>query len=65
MHPIDFDEPLLDRKAAARFLNMKPNTLAVWDCTKRHNLQPIRIGNRVRYAKSSLVRFLNEQHEEK
>lgn len=42
----NFNEPLIDRKTAARFLNMKPETLAVWDCTKRYDLKPLRIGNR-------------------
>lgn len=44
MQTVNFDEPLLDRKSAARFLNIKPNTLAVWDCTKRYDLHPIKIG---------------------
>jgi hypothetical protein len=53
---------LLDRKEAAKYLGLKnPNTLAVWDCTKRYNLGPIKVGFRVRYTKSNLVRFLNDQ----
>lgn len=61
MNTINFNEPLLDRKSAARFLNVKPGTLAVWDCTRRYNLHPIKIGNRVRYSKARLVEFLNDQ----
>ena len=41
-------EPLLDRKSAARYLNVAPGTLAVWDCTKRYDLKPIKIGRSVR-----------------
>jgi hypothetical protein len=55
------DEPLMDRRAAAAFLNVSPGTLAVWDCTKRYDLRPIKVGTRVRYTKANLVRFLNDQ----
>jgi len=58
-------EPLLDRKAAAAFLKVSPGTLAVWDCTKRYNLRPIKVGSRVRYTRANLIRFLNDQHKEK
>jgi predicted DNA-binding transcriptional regulator AlpA len=55
-------EPLLDRKAAARYLNVSPGTLAVWDCTKRYNLHPVKVGRRsVRYRRSALDQFLAEQ----
>jgi len=55
------DEPLLNRKEAARLLNIKPSTLAVWDCTKRYELKPLLVGNRVRYQKAVLIAFLNGQ----
>jgi|GEM_PF-1248364 len=62
----ELDEPLLDRKEAAEYLGLKnPNTLAVWDCTKRYDLRPIKVGSRVRYSKANLIRFLNEQLKEK
>lgn len=51
-------EPLLDRKSAARYLSVSPGTLAVWDCTKRYDLEPIKVGRSVRYRRSSLDRFL-------
>lgn len=54
-------EPLLDRKAAARYLGVSPGTLAVWDCTKRYNLKPIKIGRSVRYRRTDLEDFLNAQ----
>jgi len=59
------DEPLLDRKQAALFLNVSPGTLAVWDCTGRRDLRPFKVDNRVRYSKANLIRFLNEQLKEK
>lgn len=54
-------EPLLDRKAAARYLGVSPGTLAVWDCTKRYDLKPIKIGRSVRYRRADLDAFLNAQ----
>ncbi|QEC79346.1 helix-turn-helix domain-containing protein [Mucilaginibacter ginsenosidivorax] len=53
-------DPLLTRKEAARYLDMAPNTLAVWACTKRYNLNPIKIGRSVRYRRSELDRFLDQ-----
>ena len=54
-------EPLLDRKSAAKYLNISPGTLAVWDCTKRYDLKPLKIGRAVRYRRSSLDQFLESQ----
>ena len=54
-------EPLLSRKQAAAYLNISITTLAVWDYTKRYNLEPIKIGKCVRYRRSSLDRFIDEQ----
>lgn len=54
-------EPLLDRKSAARYLNVSPATLAVWDCTKRYDLKPLKIGRSVRYRRSNLDAFLESQ----
>lgn len=54
-------DPLLDRKTAAKYLSLSPGTLAVWDCTKRYDLKPIKIGRAVRYRRSSLDQFLENQ----
>ncbi|RKR82040.1 helix-turn-helix protein [Mucilaginibacter gracilis] len=53
-------DELLTRKEAARMLKFSPETLAVWDCTKRYNLNPIKIGNSVRYRRSDLNKFLEQ-----
>lgn len=59
--PPNIDDPLLDRPAAAKYLGgLKPNTLAVWDCTKRYDLKPIKIGKLVRYKRSVLDKFIRE-----
>ncbi|WP_375444374.1 helix-turn-helix domain-containing protein [uncultured Fibrella sp.] len=54
-------EPLLDRKSAARYLRVSPGTLAVWDCTKRYDLKPIKIGRAVRYRQSDLDAFIEQR----
>ncbi|MFT3909720.1 MAG: helix-turn-helix domain-containing protein [Ferruginibacter sp.] len=57
-----FGEQLLDRASAAKYLGgLKPGTLAVWDCTKRYDLKPIKIGKLVRYKRSVLDQFLKER----
>lgn len=56
------NDELLTRPEAARYLKVTVGTLAVWDCTKRYNLEPLYVGKRsVRYRRSSLDRFLEEQ----
>lgn len=61
MHKNNNTEPLLDRKTAARYLAISPGTLAVWDCTKRYDLKPIKVGRAVRYRKSDLDKFLEDR----
>ena len=55
------DEPLLSRKQAAEYLNVKAQTLAVWDSTKRYNLNPLKVGRAVRYRRCDLDAFLESQ----
>jgi len=56
------EDELLDRAQAAKYLGgLSPGTLAVWDCTKRYNLKPVKIGTAVRYRKSVLDQFLEDQ----
>jgi excisionase family DNA binding protein len=54
-------ETLLTRKEAARYLRVSPGTLAVWDCTKRYNLKPLKVGRSVRYRQEDLDHFLEDQ----
>lgn len=51
-------EPLLNRKQAAAYLNVTPGTLAVWDCIRRYDLKPIKIGRAVRYRRANLDKFI-------
>ncbi|MBD2705652.1 helix-turn-helix domain-containing protein [Spirosoma sp. BT702] len=55
------NEALLDRKEAAKYLRISPNTLAVWDCTKRYDLKPLKVGRAVRYRRSELDKFIERQ----
>lgn len=59
--PYRNEEQLLSRKAAARYLNVSPGTLAVWDCLKKYDLKPIKAGRAVRYRKANLDAFLERQ----
>ena len=54
-------DPLIRRKKAARYLDVSHGTMAVWDCTKRYDLKPVKIGNAVYYRKSVLDAFLEER----
>lgn len=54
-------EPLLDAKAAADYLAVSIPTLATWRCTKRYDLKYYKIGRAVRYRRSDLEAFLNNQ----
>ena len=56
------DDILMDRKTAAKYIGFQPSSLAVWACTKKYDLKPIKIGKRaVRYRKSVLDLFLQGQ----
>lgn len=54
-------DPLLNRVKAAEYLDISPGTLAVWDSTKKYNLEPIKVGSNVRYRRSSLDRFIAQR----
>jgi excisionase family DNA binding protein len=49
---------LLNREEAAKYLDVKPQTLACWACTRRYGLRYIKVGRNVRYRRSDLDRFL-------
>ncbi|MBD2704693.1 helix-turn-helix domain-containing protein [Spirosoma sp. BT702] len=55
------DDSLIDRREAAKYLSVSPGTLAVWDCTKRYDLKPRKIGRAVRYRRSDLDKFIEQQ----
>lgn len=52
---------LVNREEAAKFLNVKPQTLACWASTKRYQLPMVKVGRAVRYRLSDLERWLEER----
>jgi len=55
------NDDLVDRKRAAKYLGVSPGTLAVWKCTKRYNLEHVKIGRSVKYRLSDLKKFVEER----
>ena len=55
------DENLLDPEQAAKYLGVKPGTLAVWRSTKRQDLPYIRVGRCIRYRPAD-VRAFNDRN---
>jgi predicted DNA-binding transcriptional regulator AlpA len=53
--------PLLNRKEAAHYLGVSPGTLAIWDCTKHKQLNPVKIGKLVHYRLADLDHFLDQR----
>ena len=61
MQDVTKNDPLLKRKLAATHVGVEPGTLAVWDCTKRHDLKPEKIGKFVYYRQSVLDKFIEDR----
>jgi excisionase family DNA binding protein len=53
------DSNLLTRDQAAKYLGVKPQTLAAWLCRRRYPLPVVRVGRLVRYRLSDLEAFLD------
>lgn len=54
--PTEKDE-LLTTKQAAKLLDVSPQTLEVWRCTRRYPLPYIKVGRNVRYTGSAIAAF--------
>ncbi len=52
---------LLNNDQAAAYIGVTPRTLEVWRCTKRHQISHIKVGRLVKYHKSALDAFLDQQ----
>jgi excisionase family DNA binding protein len=52
---------LLNNDQAAAYIGVTPRTLEVWRCTKRHPISFIKVGRLVKYRKSALDAFLDQQ----
>ncbi len=52
---------LLNNDQAAAYIGVTPRTLEVRRCTKRHQISHIKVGRLVKYRKSALDAFLDQQ----
>ena len=52
---------LLDEKAAANFLDLKPGTLSVWRSTGRYAVPFVKVGHLVRYRRADLMAWLESR----
>ncbi|TAM27231.1 MAG: DNA-binding protein [Candidimonas sp.] len=49
------------RPQAAAYLGIKPQTLAVWNSTKRYELPYVKVGRLVKYRKADLDAFIQKR----
>ena len=52
---------LFDNRVAAHYIDVKPQTLDVWRCTKRYEIPYIKVGRLIKYRKSDLDAWLNSR----
>lgn len=57
----DAVDPLYDPPEAAEYLGIKENTLAVWRCVGRYDIEYVKVGRLVKYRKSALDAFLDRR----
>lgn len=50
---------LLNRKEAADYLGVRPETLAVWHCMGRYKLPVVKVGRSCRYRLADLEAWLD------
>jgi len=50
---------LLTTEEAAALVDAKPQTLAIWRCTGRHNLPYVRVGRLIRYREADVLAWLD------
>lgn len=55
------NDPLIPRSLAARRIGVKATTMAIWDCHDKYKMNPVRMGNRVYYHKSTVERVRQER----
>ena len=55
------NDPLLTPLEAATYIGVAENTLSVWRCVGRYDIQFIKVGRLVKYRKSALDTFLERR----
>ena len=59
--PIRADDPRYNRRQAAAYLGVRPQTLAAWASSKIYKLPYFMVGNKSIYLKSNLDSFLRSR----
>ena len=54
-------DTLLTREAAAAYLGVLPQTLAVWHSTGRYSLKVVKVGRSVRYRQRDLDAWIEKR----
>lgn len=54
-------DPLLTPPEAAAYLGVSRDTLSVWRCVGRYNIQFVKVGRLVKYRKSALDAFIDRR----
>ena len=54
-------DPLLTPPEAAAYIGVTENTLCVWRCVGRYDIQFVKVGRLVKYRKSALDAFLDRR----
>ena len=54
-------DPLFNPAEAAEYLGVSRDTLSVWRCVGRYNIQFVKVGRLVKYRKSALDAFLDRR----
>lgn len=54
-------DPLFNPHEAAEYLGVSRDTLSVWRCVGRYNIQFVKVGRLVKYRKSALDAFLDRR----
>ena len=54
------DDKLFTNKEAAEYLGIKENTLTIWRNSRKYDIPYIQVGRKIKYKKSDLDKFLNE-----
>ena len=55
------DDPRYDRRQAAAYLGVKPQTLATWAYSGKYKLPLYKVGSKSVYLKSALDKFLQSR----
>lgn len=58
---MNIDEQLLKPAEVAKWIGVTEKTLAVWRCEGRYNLKFVKVGGRVLYPQSEVIKFLESR----